>query len=284
MAEGTKIRDRIVIYGLLGIIILIFAGMLMPAISGSRKQARRAYHEGARAKDKESLYSVAVERKLIKRGELNLEVKDCQETLKEINKIVKDFSGFVVDSDMSNYLSGYKRGDVVLKVPREKFELCFKALKTIGDVEREKIFVEDVTEEYVDIESRLKNSYKVREKLQKILEEKAQEVKDIIAVEKELARVGEKIETIEGRKKYLDRQIELSTITVNFKEPRRIALSSINLANKCRETIGTSIETFVNVFYGAIVVIAALIPIAFWVGLFWFIGIKIKKFRSKSKK
>lgn len=220
---------------------------------------------------------IPIVRKLIKRAELNLEVKNCEEVSKKIVDLVNAFSGIIIDSEIQKYSNEAKRGRTVLKVLPKDFDVVIAKLKELGKVDLERITGEDVTEEYVDLEARLKNFQIVKERLHRILEERAREVKDILEVERELARLGEQIERIEGRKKYLDRQVDLATITVNYYEPKAMAPEPLNVVKRLKETIRTAIEAFINVFNGAIVVIAAILPILIWVFIIISITIIIKR-------
>lgn len=224
---------------------------------------------------------IPIVRKLIKRAELNLEVKNCEEVSKEIVGLVNAFSGFIIDSEIQKYPNESKRGRTVLKVLPKDFDVVMVKLKELGKVDLERVTGEDVTEEYVDLEARLKNYQIVKERLYRILEERAREVKDILEVERELARLGEQIERIEGRKKYLDRQAELATITVNYYEPKAIAPEPLNVVKRLKETIRTAIEAFINVFNGAIVVIAAMLPIIIWLAIIGIVVIVIKRLFRK---
>nr|HQP92279.1 DUF4349 domain-containing protein [Candidatus Omnitrophota bacterium] len=141
---------------------------------------------------------------------------------------------------------------------------------------------EDVTEQYVDLEARLKNLKLVRDRLTKIMNERARDVKDILSIESELSRVGGDIESMEGRIKYLDRQVALSSISVYFHEGKRGIITSLNFLKKLRETLRVAIETFVNTFNGIIVFISFLLPLAIWAGLLWLFYVLFRKiFRKK---
>lgn len=225
--------------------------------------------------------NISIPRKLIRKAELNLEVKNCEEASKKITDLVNSFSGIIIELEVQKYPNESKRGRVVLKVQPKDFNAVIFSLKKLGKVDLERITGEDVTEEYVDLEARLKNFQVVKARLHKILEERAREVKDILEVERELTRVGEQIERIEGRMKYLDRQVELATVTVNYYESRAISPEPLNIIKRFKETLRTAIEAFINVFNGVIVVIAALLPIIIWSVVIIFITLAIKKLFRK---
>lgn len=223
------------------------------------------------------------ERKLIKKGELNLEVSSADDTAKKIIDIVNACSGIIVDSSVEKYQNEAKKGITVLKVQPKDFEDTLAKIKAIGKLDSQRITGEDVTEEYVDLEARLKNFQMVKDRLTAILQDKARTVKDILEVERELARVGEQIESIQGRMKYLDRQVDLATITVNYYEPSAIAPETLNVFKKLKETIRRAVEAFINVFNAGIIVIFALLPILIWLGIIFFLVVTIKRLFFKKK-
>lgn len=223
-------------------------------------------------------------RKLIRRAELNLEVKSCDETFDKILELVNSLSGIIIDSQIQKDPNEAKRAYTVLKVDPKDFGSAIMALKALGKVEMERITAEDITEEYIDLDARLKNTEVVRDRLLSILQDKAKQVKDILEVERELGRVNETIEQLKGRIKYLDRQVDLSTITVNYYEPKAITPEQPSLMNKFKQTIKAAIEAFVNVFNGTIVVIAAVLPVLLWLFIIFIIIVVFRKIFIRKNK
>jgi hypothetical protein len=119
-----------------------------------------------------------------------------------------------VARDAGGYLS--VRGDnvVTIRVPRDRFEEALGRIEKLGDVTHRDIKAEDVTDQYVDLEARLKNAYAVRDRLKELLDKAV--VKEALDIERELGRITEQIEVMEGKLKLLRDQIAFSTITVQF--------------------------------------------------------------------
>lgn len=119
---------------------------------------------------------------------------------------------------LARELGGYlaQRGDaqVTVRVPRPRFDDAMKRIEKMGDVLHRNVTAEDVTDEYVDLELRLKNARAMRDQLADLL--KGAAVKDAVEIEKELAKVTEVIEQIEGRLKVLRDKVGYSSITVSF--------------------------------------------------------------------
>ena len=105
----------------------------------------------------------------------------------------------------------------MIRIPRGRFDPVHAQIDKIGDVLHRDVQAEDVTDEYVDAEIRIKNARAMQARL-KVLLEKAS-VKEALEIEKEMRRVTEELELLEGKLKLLKDKIAYSTITVSF-EPR----------------------------------------------------------------
>lgn len=143
---------------------------------------------------------------LIYTATMNLAVFQVAEASKQVEQMARESGGFLARRDDTS---------LVIRVPAEKFEDMLKRIEKLGDVLHRNVVAEDVTEQYMDAEVRLKNARAVRDRLQQLLE-KANKVEDSLAIEKELTRVGTEIETLEGKLKYLRDRARYSTITVSF--------------------------------------------------------------------
>ena len=208
-------------------------------------------------------------RKVIRNANVSLKVKDAQQVQLDISSIITKSNGIVVNSSLNRSSGGAKTGSIVFKILPKDLDNILRDIKILGDVESEGKTGEDVTEQYVDLQARLQNYKLVKDRLIKILDERAREVKDILEVEKEMARVGSEIESLEGKIKFLDQQTDMATVSVYFYETRIRVFSGINFGDKFNETLHVSAETFVNTFNGIIIVFAFIIPIAFWLFLGW---------------
>ncbi|MBF0123043.1 MAG: DUF4349 domain-containing protein [Candidatus Omnitrophica bacterium] len=225
----------------------------------------------------------AMIRKVIKNASVSLKVKDCDVAQAGILKLVKRQGGMIINSSLNKNSYAPKSGMAVFKVSPDKLDMVLQALKALGDVESEHVTGEDVTEQYVDLVARLENWKMVKARLAKILEEKAREVKDVLEIERELARVGGEIDALEGRLKFLDRQVDLSTVTVNFREDRLGITQALNFGEKFRSALRTALETSINTFNGVIILLGFLLPLALWAGAFWLIYLLGRKIFGKNK-
>jgi|GEM_PF-1352411 len=134
--------------------------------------------------------------------------------LAAVEKIARDNGGFL----------GQKQDrEITVRVPRGRFETTLAAIDKIGDVLHREIQAQDVTDEHVDLEIRIKNSRAMQKRLTELLAKAS--VKEALEIEKELHRVTQELELLEGRMKVLKDKIALSTITVVF-TPRGAAIQT----------------------------------------------------------
>jgi hypothetical protein len=188
----------------------------------------------ANAQPLNALEALVASRKLIRTGQLTVEVGDYAVTYESAARVVAQFGGYVADTRVARSDSGRRRGTLVLRIPAEHFEDAWKALKGLGTVRVENVSSQDVTKAYADLETRLKVKRETLERLRDILRRQTGKLSDVLEVEREIARVTEEIEQMEGERRYYDQQIALSTLTLELYEPEPLvaggALSAIGEA------------------------------------------------------
>ena len=162
------------------------------------------------------------DRKIVKTGSITLEVEDIAETMDKVAEIADELNGYVVSSYQYDYEQRVE-GLIIIRVPVEKFDEIFARLRQLAiDVPYETTTSEDVTEEYVDLEAQLRNLQPTEAQYLALLE-KAENVEEILKVQKELSNVRGAIEQIEGRMQYLERTSETALIEITLQETRGLA-------------------------------------------------------------
>lgn len=155
-------------------------------------------------------------RKIIWNGSLQMQVKNVEEATTTITEIVKKNGGFISDMQTTNNAT-QKSNLITIRIDRNQFQSTITSLKKEAVyLKSANIHSEDVTEEFVDIESRLKTKRDVRDRYIQVLRTKAGSVKDIIEAEEAIRIITEEIEVQEGRMRYLNDRIDLSTIDVEI--------------------------------------------------------------------
>lgn len=149
------------------------------------------------------------DRLVIYRAQLQVEVPRPEDALTECTAVLRDHGGFVASRHNTS---------VTCRVPAARFEDFLAAVRELGAVLDEQMTSSDVTDQHRDIRIRLENAKASRTRLLALLE-KATDVEDILAIEKELQRLTEEIERATGQLAALDDKIAYSTVTVTFSAP-----------------------------------------------------------------
>jgi len=159
----------------------------------------------------------AKERKLIKTGDLSFECADLSQTRKSIESAVKQYGGFIVNERLyKGYNNKTSNQDLTIRVPSENFDaLVADISKGAQHIDSRDIEIEDVTEQYLDTETRLSVKRQLEARYRELLSE-AKKVTDVLEIEKQLAKIREDIESAEGQLKRLDDQVALSTLDVIY--------------------------------------------------------------------
>ena len=166
--------------------------------------------------------------KIIKTGELGVEVPEYAPAYAQVQAIVARFRAFVADVNSQEGPGGAVTSKVTIRVVPEEFEALFGALKAVGRVESENVKAADVTAQYVDLEARIKASQINEERLQELVKSKSiiDKMASLLEVERELARVRTEIEQMQGQLRVMADHISLSTLAVTLREPARVVPSA----------------------------------------------------------
>lgn len=158
-----------------------------------------------------NMTEVRSDRMLIWKAYLSIQVWSVSNAVSEAIALAERQGGFVEKKSDR----GDESASLTVRVPAKSFNTVLSSLETLGTVTYRNIEGEDVTEQYIDVEARLKNKMVLRDRLKQLLE-KATEVKDILSIETELNRVQADIDSMEGRIKSLKGQVEYATVTISL--------------------------------------------------------------------
>lgn len=180
--------------------------------SGLAQDSMKSAEDSVSTPAPASSESLPIDRLIIKTGEVSVVVKDVPGTIKSIAAYVEKNGGFIVNSQISKTsLAPY--GEITVRIPSKGFDSGLLEVKSLGDVQRENVVGSDVTEEYMDLDARLRNLMAAEKQFLTILE-KAEKIPDILAVQRELTQVRSNIESLQGRMKYLKTSADMSSLTV----------------------------------------------------------------------
>jgi hypothetical protein len=156
-----------------------------------------------------------VERLIIRNAWLDLVVPDTDDAMSEIENVVNEMDGFIVQSNV--YQSGEsKRASVQLRIPADNLDEALERFRDMAtEVRSENVSGEDVTEEYVDLQSRLRSKEAAEAKLLQFLEE-AEDTEAALEVYTQLEQIQTDIEVIKGRMQYLEQSAAMSSVTIEL--------------------------------------------------------------------
>ena len=180
---------------------------------------------------------------IVRTGEMSLVVKDVTQGCNDIARLAARLNGYVVSSQISGE-EEEMRGWISIRVPDEKFDQALTELRNLAvRVKSESTNSQDVTEEYIDLESRLKNA-EATEKQYLALLEKAVDVEDILRIYESLSQVRQEIEQIKGRMQYLERTASMSSISVQL-EPQATAKPLVHAGWSALEALKSAVRGIV---------------------------------------
>ncbi len=159
--------------------------------------------------------ALARDRMLIWRAWLSLDVASVEDALSRVTDLAQQSGGYVE----SRSDAGDERTTVTLRVPSGSLKAAMDSLESLGKVTSRRLSSEDVTDQYVDIDARLRTMIALRDRLRDLLDQ-ARDVSDVLAIEKELGRVQADIDSMQARLKAIEGRVDLATIHVSIRRGR----------------------------------------------------------------
>jgi hypothetical protein len=215
--------------------------------------------------DQSQSMAEAMDRKIIRDADLTLEVGAPAEAQRKITSIAESLGGFVVTSESKQRQIGDAKQELevnlVVRVPATQFGAALDQIRNTGSrVIQEKITGQDVTEEFIDLEARIKTQKALESQFLEIMKQ-AYKVADALEVQRQIAEVRTEIEKLEGRKRFLENRASLSTITVNLQSSTAIAVNTSGFGRNIREAVIDSIDVASAIVLFLIRFVIVMIPI-----------------------
>ncbi len=157
-------------------------------------------------------------RKLIRNAQLELQVVNYEATVQRLTTFATEEHGFVATQSSAKLPNGKLQGTIVIKVVPENLDRFLQKARSLGELKNQTLGTEDVTKTYFDTDARLRNAKRMEERLLEMLQKKTGKVSDLLQVEKELGRVREQIEQMQGELKYYDALVQYATVTISLAE------------------------------------------------------------------
>jgi hypothetical protein len=156
---------------------------------------------------------------LIRTGGASIEVVALEQAIERVRELADRLGGYVGNTSTQTGEGQVRSATLVLKIPAGRFDEAVNGLSPFGKVESVTVETQDVGEEFVDLTARTNNAKRLEERLLALLSNRTGKLEEVVNVERELARVREEIERIDGRLRYLKTRVAMSTLTISVHEP-----------------------------------------------------------------
>lgn len=238
-------------------ILFIFAALALVSCNNRPEKSQLAYRGDANTMSNQKMairsadvnetttsQSQLIERKLIKNGTILFKTSNLDTIGKQIESLVSNYKGYI--SSNRTYKSESRiTHSLSVRIPSDKFDLLINEIsKGVEKFDEKSVQVSDVTTQFLDVQSRLKNKKALEQRYLDILK-KAKSVQEILGVEKELGKLREDIEATEGQLKYLQNQVSFSTLNITF---YKLTASESSFGNKFFSAIKGGLENIQTFF------------------------------------
>lgn len=217
-------------------------------------------------------------KKIIKSGDMTIEVADIKTAQEKIQKTIKNNKAYIQNERFSNSETQTTLS-MEIRIPNQNFDQLVNSFSDgIGSISAKNIRVQDVTEEYTDVSIRLKNKLAYLEKYRDLLKRSAS-TKDLLEIQEKIRGLEEEIESSEGRLRYIDDQVNYSTLelTLMKEKPRNTVTSKIGFGSRLVDSLANGWNIFVNFFLGVV----SLWPFLFTIPIILLFWRKWRKIKSK---
>jgi hypothetical protein len=231
------------------------------------------------------------ERMIIRNGELELIVKDTKVAQEEIAAMIGELEGYVLSAESYAYDEGRMRVNMTLRVPAETFNTAMTRLRDLAvEIQRDGTSSQDVTEEYVDLQARLRAQQSKASRLEELMEQ-AEDTEAVLDIFRELSATHEEIERIKGRMQYLEKSAAMATITVYLMPDESagpVEVQRWRPGGALKSAIEALLETLKFLVEALIWLILYVLPVLLIIGLIIFGIIKLLRLilprRSKKRR
>jgi uncharacterized protein DUF4349 len=206
--------------------------------------------------------------KVIETAQLSLQTKKggFDGAFQRANEVAARYHGYIETSSAAGVNT--KSGDLTIRVPSQSFQAAIRDLRGLGRVTAQSISGQDVTSQYVDLQSRLRN-WQAQEAVLLKLMSRATTIGDTLRVQNELSQVQLRIEELKGQLRVLDNQTSFATIQVSMREIGHVVPPAKAKASGLVQAWRDARSGFIGVLSAVVVGLGYLVPIALLLGLIW---------------
>lgn len=231
-------------------------------------------------------YGKGSPRQVIYQASLDVSVADLNSSIVALSQKAAALGGYIANSYRDNSREK-PSARISFRIPQARYQEFLQYAREQGEPGQEKVDSTDVTEEYLDLEARLANRRVHEERLLELFTQSGS-IEELLAVERELARVREDIEIIEGRLRYLTDRVSMATVEIQLiqkpGETEVPGLKPVGIGETLRRSLRALINSstlFLDILSYIFIILAALLPFAVPIGLVIWLIFRLRR-RSKS--
>jgi len=198
---------------------------------------------------------------IIRTGSAVIEVDSLEPAIAAVHRLATSLGGIVGNTSLNSGDYQVRSATIELRIPSARFNEALEGLQPLGKVESVHSNAQDVSEEFVDVSARVANAKRLEERLIALLANRTGKLEEVLAVERELARIREEIERYEGRIRFLQTRVATSTLTVTVHEAEPLVRSSPG-RNVIAESFKQAWRNFVSFVAFFIASLGVLVPVA----------------------
>jgi len=226
---------------------------------------------------------IGLERKLIYNLDYTLTVSEPKQAINEIITQTNKLSGYMVESRLSADNGKSTNAHIVVKIPQDKMEQMSVYLESLGTVNNQTTYTDDVTMEYYDTEARLQVLQKEEERMLSFMEKETATIQDLLAIEREISQVREKRESLQARMNVLKNQTDYSQFNIRLQQSlNEISAPQGTIAN-AKKALVNSVNSMIKLFNWLIIAFLVVLPYLVLVALAYYL-FRILKKKITSKK
>lgn len=252
-------------------------------VNNTTSEENKKSVDESKASNTDKVTATTIKKKIIKDGNIGLQVNNLQKAKQNVDSLVKSVGGYYASENLQNseQASGYQ---LTIRIPVVNFDRFINSVETGSDKVLSKVITaRDVTEEFVDLETRINSKRNSLSRYNEIMK-KANTVKDIVAIEESIRVLQEEIESTEGKLRYLNDCVNYSTLNLTISTEKDFTFKPAkrdNFIEKLKESLASGWFGVID----AILFIFDLWPV--WIiltGLFFLVRQIIKKRKQRKIK
>ena len=191
-----------------------------PRVSKANSAGAESVMAGKSSTELAATSAAVKNRKIIYDTKIGLVVEDYTSFENQLPLLVSKHGGFIASNKTDRRYNDQQSGTWVVRLPVDQYADFLTGVDSLGFAESRTENAQDVTEEYVDLTARIKNKKQLETRVLEMLENQEGPLKDVLEIERELSRIREAVERMEGRIRFLQDRTSLATITIKCREQK----------------------------------------------------------------